>query len=75
MSLELFTPPVRSWFERTFAEPGRWGDELASLVKDGRLRKVDLHRIDGVPVHGFPVADALRTAGFIESYRRLTLRS
>ena len=28
-------------------EPGRWADALASLVKDGRLRRIQLGRIDG----------------------------
>ncbi len=54
--------------------PERWVDALASLVKDGRLRKIDLLRIDGDPSGDAPVAAALRDAGFVDGYRGLTLR-
>ncbi len=52
----------------------RWVDALASLVKDGRLRKIDLLRIDGDPSSDSPHADALRRGGFVDGYRGLTLR-
>jgi hypothetical protein len=48
---------------------------LASLTKDGRLRKIELTRIDGAPAGDAPIADRLRTAGFTDGYRGLTLRS
>jgi ATP-dependent Lhr-like helicase len=51
-----------------------WSDAVASLVKDGRLRKVELLRIDGMPAQGSPHADPLRAAGFVDGYRGLTLR-
>jgi ATP-dependent Lhr-like helicase len=54
--------------------PERWVDALASLVKDGRLRKIDLQRIDGEPSMESPCAEALREAGFLDGYRGLTLR-
>jgi ATP-dependent Lhr-like helicase len=55
------------------ADPGTWADALASLVKDGRLRKIELGRVDGE--HPEPeIADALRAVGFIDGYRGLTLR-
>ena len=57
------------------AEPGRWVDALVSLVKDGRVRAIQLQRIDGIAVHDSPSADALRAAGFADGYRGLTLRS
>jgi ATP-dependent Lhr-like helicase len=51
-----------------------WADALASLTKDGRLRKIELTRIDGNPAHEASVADRLRSAGFTDGYRGLTLR-
>jgi ATP-dependent Lhr-like helicase len=53
---------------------GSWVDAVASLVKDGRLRRIELTRIDGAPAVESPFADALRTAGFVEGYRGLVLR-
>ena len=52
-----------------------WVDALASLAKDGRLRKLELTRIDGGPANDSPIADRLRVAGFTDGYRGLTLRS
>jgi ATP-dependent Lhr-like helicase len=56
------------------AEAGSWADALASLVKDGRLRRVELIRIDGEPASSSPHAGRLREAGFADGYRGLTLR-
>jgi ATP-dependent Lhr-like helicase len=56
------------------AEPSTWIDALVSLAKDGRLRKIELFRIDGEPASTHRLADALRAAGFADSYRGLTLR-
>jgi ATP-dependent Lhr-like helicase len=56
------------------AVPDAWVDGLASLVKDGRLRRIELGRIDGEPASGHPTAGALQAAGFVEGYRGLTLR-
>ena len=52
-----------------------WADALATLPKDGRLRKIELTRIDGGPATDSPIADRLRAAGFTDGYRGLTLRS
>jgi ATP-dependent Lhr-like helicase len=52
-----------------------WADALATLPKDGRLRKIELTRIDGGPATESPIADRLRAAGFTDGYRGLTLRS
>ncbi|MDP9329043.1 MAG: DEAD/DEAH box helicase [Actinomycetota bacterium] len=57
------------------AEADRWVDTLASLVKDGRLRKIELTRIDGGPAGGSKHAAALRHAGFVDGYRGLRLRA
>jgi ATP-dependent helicase Lhr and Lhr-like helicase len=51
-----------------------WTDALAGLVKDGRLRRIELQRIDGLPIGESPLAEGLRAAGFVDGYRGLTLR-
>jgi ATP-dependent Lhr-like helicase len=56
------------------ADPSRWVDVIASLVKDGRLKRIQLSRIDGREASEHPAAAALRTAGFVDGYRGLTLR-
>ncbi len=56
-------------------EADAWVDALASLAKDGRLRKLELIRIDGAPASDSPLGDRLRGAGFTDGYRGLTLRS
>jgi len=58
----------------TWAEPDAWMEAVVGLVKDGRLRRVELHRINGLPARESSVAVALRAAGFVDSYRGLTLR-
>jgi ATP-dependent Lhr-like helicase len=54
-------------------EPG-WEEGLASLVKDGRLRRIELARIDGAPAAASPFAERLRGAGFADGYRGLVFR-
>ncbi len=56
------------------SDPGEWVDALASLVKDGRLKRIQLGRIDGQEASAHPAASDLRTAGFADGYRGLTLR-
>ncbi len=55
--------------------PGGWTDALASLTKDGRLKKIELTRIDGSPATESPLAEPLREAGFTDGYRGLTSRA
>jgi ATP-dependent Lhr-like helicase len=55
------------------AEAADWPDALAALVKDGRLRKIELQRIDGASALESPLAERLRAVGFAEGYRGLTL--
>jgi len=57
------------------AEDVAWPDALAALVKDGRLRKIELQRIDGATALESPHAERLRAAGFADGYRGLTLRA
>ncbi len=52
-----------------------WTDALASLVKDGRLRSLEVRTVDGEPIAGAPdVASSLRRVGFADGYRGLVLR-
>ncbi len=57
------------------ADHPHWAEGLVRLVKDGRLRKIEISRIDGAPATESPVADQLRGAGFTDGYKGLTLRS
>ncbi|MGZ4115184.1 MAG: Lhr family helicase, partial [Actinomycetota bacterium] len=51
-----------------------WIDAISALVKDGRLRRIELTRIDGVPIGESPLADAFRERGFVDGYRGLSFR-
>jgi hypothetical protein len=53
--------------------PEAWIDAFSALVKDGRLRRLELHRVDGVPVRESTVADALVAAGFVPTLKGLAL--
>ena len=55
-------------------DPATWADAVAAIAKDGRVRRLELRQIDGVPATEHPAADALRSAGFTDGYRGLTLR-
>jgi ATP-dependent Lhr-like helicase len=56
------------------AGTGEWPDAIAGLVKDGRVRRIEIARVNGEPAAGGPVADALRSVGFVDGYRGLVLR-
>jgi ATP-dependent Lhr-like helicase len=57
------------------SDPRSWVDALASIAKDGRVRRIELSRVDGEPAADSPAADALRSVGFADGYRGLTLRA
>jgi ATP-dependent Lhr-like helicase len=57
------------------ADHPNWAEGLVTLVKNGRLRKIELGRIDGAPARESPVADQLRAVGFVDAYKGLTLRA
>ncbi|HEX6231309.1 MAG TPA: DEAD/DEAH box helicase [Actinomycetota bacterium] len=57
------------------AAPADVADALAALVKDGRVRRLEISRIDGEPASSSPLADVLRAAGFAEGYRGLVMRA
>jgi ATP-dependent Lhr-like helicase len=74
-----------AWFDRrsshlvtfpgTTTDPA-WADALAELVKDGRLRQVEVRKVDGAPIdRSSPVGGLLRACGFVDGYRGLVLRS
>ncbi len=61
----------------TFAHPAptaTWIGALKDLVAEGRLRKLEILKIDGVAVHDTAVAADLVAAGFTAGHRGLTLR-
>ena len=53
-----------------------WADALASLVKDGRSRSVEVRKVNGEPITpAMPVAVALQSAGFTEGYKGWSVRA
>ena len=60
-------------FEPAAHDP-RWADALTRLVKDGRLRSLEIRKIDGEPASQSPLVDELRHAGFTDGYRGLGFR-
>jgi ATP-dependent Lhr-like helicase len=77
-----------AWFDRrshhlvTF--PGTlddraWAEALADQVRAGRLRKVELRKVDGDALStspiGLEIATAARAAGFTDGYRGLVFQS
>ncbi|MEK7425883.1 MAG: hypothetical protein AAB131_18830, partial [Actinomycetota bacterium] len=83
--LSLGRPVV--WFDRrshhlvTFSgvEAGAdecWADALASLVKDGRARSVEVRKVNGEPLdQRSPLAAVLKRHGFVDSYRGVVVRA
>ena len=60
-------------FARTLDHP-HWAEGLRGLVTSGRLRRIELAKVDGAPVGDSPVAEHLRAVGFVDGYRGLVLR-
>ena len=56
------------------ADPALWADALASLAKDGRVRRIELRQIDGEPARRHHAVDALFGAGFADGYDGPILR-
>ncbi len=56
------------------AADGTWVDGLVALVKERRLPRLVIQKIDGEPAATSRHADALRAAGFADGYRGLTLQ-
>jgi ATP-dependent helicase Lhr and Lhr-like helicase len=53
----------------------RWAEALTTLVKDGRLRSLEITRIDAVPTRESAHHPALLAAGFVGGYRGLIYRA
>lgn len=49
-----------------------WPVALASMVTDGRVRRLIIERVDDDPAGASPAADALRDAGFSDGYKGMT---
>ena len=64
-------------FPQALTDPS-WAVTLASLVKDGRARAVEVRKVNGAtltdPAVPDGLLDLLRFAGFVDGYRGLTFR-
>ncbi len=58
------------------AESGdAWVDAIIGLVKDGRLRKLEIAKVDGTAVRETPWAARLESAGFTSAYKGMLYRA
>ena len=64
---------ILTWVET--AENQWWAEALTTLVKDGRLRSLEITRIDAVPARESAHYPALLAAGFVGGYRGLIYRA
>ena len=51
-----------------------WIDAIIGLVKDGRLHKLEIAKVNGQPIRDTPWAARLEAAGFTPAYRGLLYR-
>lgn len=51
-----------------------WVFALQELVKDGRIKKLEIAKVDGIAVRETPWAARLESAGFSPGYRGMTFR-
>lgn len=56
------------------ADGPAWIGALQELVKNGRLKKLEIAKVDGVPVRETEWAARLESAGFSPGYRGMTFR-
>ena len=52
-----------------------WIDAVIGLVKDGRLRKLEIAKVDGTAVRETPWAARLEAAGFTSAYKGMLYRT
>ncbi len=52
-----------------------WVEAIIGLVKDGRLRKLEIAKVDGTPIRETPWAARLETAGFTSAYKGMLYRT
>ena len=55
-------------------ETDAWIEAVQGLVKNGRLTKLEIAKVDGEPVRETPVAARLEVAGFSPGYKGMTFR-
>ena len=56
------------------ADTDAWIDAIQGLVKGGRLRQLEIGKVDGVSVRETPWAARLEAAGFSPSHRGMVFR-
>ena len=56
------------------ADTDGWIDAIQGLVKDGRLTKLEIAKVDGQPVRETDLAARLEAAGFSAGYKGMTFR-
>ncbi|MBU6216526.1 MAG: DEAD/DEAH box helicase, partial [Acidobacteria bacterium] len=54
-------------------DPALWAAALVDLVRNGRIDRLRVETVDGLPASGSPWADALRAAGFVDGYAGLSV--
>jgi ATP-dependent Lhr-like helicase len=57
------------------ADSDAWIEPLMELVKDGRLRKLEIAKVDGEPIRETPFAARLEAAGFSPGYKGMLFRA
>ncbi len=72
-ALITFRPDPSTSEEREI-DPGLWAEALVEAHKQGRLARVQIERIDDEPARTSPLAPVLRSVGFSDGYKGLTLR-
>ncbi|MCP3855480.1 MAG: DEAD/DEAH box helicase [Actinomycetia bacterium] len=61
-------------FEAGRSDNALWPEALKSLVTRGRVRSLEIGKVDGKSINGTETADRLKMAGWIPAYRGLTFR-
>jgi ATP-dependent Lhr-like helicase len=59
----------------TFVDDVDWVGVLPDVVRAGRVRRLEIQRVNGTAVRSTPVAAALEHAGFVPTPRGVVLRS
>ncbi|MEP6625368.1 MAG: DEAD/DEAH box helicase, partial [Acidimicrobiia bacterium] len=71
---------LRAYIERgartivTFSDDDGWVGAIPTMVKDGRVRQIEIADIDGAPVREHRLAEALRAVGGRDTPRGLVFR-
>jgi len=56
------------------ADPDAWIEAVQGLVKNGRLTKLEIAKVDGEPVRETAVAARLEAAGCVPGSKGMTFR-